>query len=337
MKNDYDFLDIFLILIVFLFLLFFVHNIFPTEVKAEAFDPEISSVKLFYSNTYSTVVNRTNFNNFTRYSFENINITTPWSTEFAFIHKFPSNANYFYVYGYSYTSITAAYSNSRNYCENIANSNSSEVTNNNETAYNQSLIPFAFKCKINKDVDSYFLNFMGSSVVSNSVQFAPTIFLKNKFFYDLDNTASSIENYIQQDIQYSKEQIQKQEETNQAIKDTNDTLKDDTTDNPSNSFNDYNDKLAKNGVITNLITLPIRLFTNILNSINGTCTTFTLGDLMGTNLTLPCINIANYLGSTIWNVIDILISGLFVRSIAKKMIKVFENFSSMREGDVLGD
>lgn len=122
-----------------------------------------------------------------------------------------------------------------------------------------------------------------------------------------------------------------------SVNDVNDSLNDSSTDSPDSSFNDYNDKLAKNGVITNLITLPIQLFTNVLNSINGSCKTFNLGNLMGTDLTIPCINLSTYLGSNLWNVIDILFSGLFILVIAKKMIKVFENFSSMREGDVLGD
>lgn len=147
-------------------------------------------------------------------------------------------------------------------------------------------------------------------------------------------SSSDVMNEIQNDIQDVNDSVNN---VGDKVGDVNDTLNDGSTDDPGNSFNDYNDKLAKNGVITNLITLPISMFTNILNSINGTCTTFSLGELMGTNLTFPCINISNYLGSSIWGVIDILFSGFFVLVISKKMIKVFENFSSMREGDVLGD
>lgn len=138
-------------------------------------------------------------------------------------------------------------------------------------------------------------------------------------------------------IEYTQSQESINKETNEKLDNINDSLTDSSIDSPDSSFNDYNDKLATNGVITNLITLPIQLFTNILNSINGTCSTFSLGNLMGTDLNLPCINVSNYLGSDLWNVIDILFSGLFILVIARKMIKVFENFSSMREGDVLGD
>lgn len=124
-------------------------------------------------------------------------------------------------------------------------------------------------------------------------------------------------------------------ETNKELGDLNDNITDANTDNPSGKFNEFESYLPENGVITQLITLPISLFQKVLNSINGTCSEYSLGNLLGTNLTFPCINISNYIGSTIWNVIDILFSGFFVLKISKKMIKTFNSFSSMEEGDVL--
>lgn len=124
-----------------------------------------------------------------------------------------------------------------------------------------------------------------------------------------------------------------QEET----KKVNDTISSSDVDDPSSSINSMNDKLAENGVITQLIGLPVTLFTKVLNSVNGTCTSYNLGSLFGTDIIFPCINISNYLGATLWSVIDVLISGLFVYSISKKFIKVFEHMSSMNEGDVIDD
>lgn len=116
---------------------------------------------------------------------------------------------------------------------------------------------------------------------------------------------------------------------------TNDTTYD--TNETSNIFEDFEEFLPDEGIVTQLVTLPISLYTNILNSVNGTCSPFSLGSLLGTNLTLPCINVANYLGSQLWSVIDILMSGFFILTIVRKFIKVFENMSSMKEGDVLSD
>lgn len=122
-----------------------------------------------------------------------------------------------------------------------------------------------------------------------------------------------------------------------SINDVNSSINNDNVDDPSNSINQFKDKIAENGVITQLVGLPVTLFTKVLNSVNGTCSSYNLGSLFGTDLILPCINIETYLGSSLWGVIDVLISGLFVYTISKKFIKVFENMSSMNEGDVIGD
>lgn len=124
---------------------------------------------------------------------------------------------------------------------------------------------------------------------------------------------------------------------NGSINDLNDSINNDNVDDPSSSINQFKDKIAENGVITQLVGLPVTLFTKVLNSVNGTCSSYNLGSLFGTDLVLPCINIETYLGSSLWNIIDVLISGLFVYTISKKFIKVFENMSSMNEGDVIGD
>lgn len=122
-----------------------------------------------------------------------------------------------------------------------------------------------------------------------------------------------------------------------GINDVNSSINSDNVDDPSSSINQFKDKIATNGVITQLVGLPVTLFTKVLNSVNGTCSSYNLGSLFGTDLVLPCINIETYLGSSLWSIIDVLISGLFVYTISKKFIKVFENMSSMNEGDVIGD
>ncbi|MBP3920950.1 MAG: hypothetical protein J6D28_05220 [Bacilli bacterium] len=155
---------------------------------------------------------------------------------------------------------------------------------------------------------------------------------------DINNSANNI---ISSNNQNSQNIINNQNENankiDNSINDVNNSINDSSTDDPTGSFDSFNDKIATNGVITNLITLPITLFTNVLNNINGTCKTFNIGNLFGSNLSFPCIDLSNYFGPTLWNVIDVLFSGFFVLIISKKMIRVFENFSSMREGDVLSD
>lgn len=122
-----------------------------------------------------------------------------------------------------------------------------------------------------------------------------------------------------------------------AINGVNDTISEDDIDDPSDFIDEMVDMLPSNGVITSLITLPITLYQKILNSINGTCSQFSLGQLYGTNLIIPCIDVADYLGNTLWSTIDVIISGIFVLTIARKMVKAFEGFTSLKEGDVIND
>lgn len=126
-------------------------------------------------------------------------------------------------------------------------------------------------------------------------------------------------------------------ETNNNINNINDTLNDDTIDSPSDMLEDFEDLLPSNGVITQLLALPITWYQKILNSLSGTCQSFNLGSLYGTNLIMPCIELSDYLGSTLVNTIDLMITGFFILHIARKMIKAFENFTSMKEGDVIND
>ena len=97
----------------------------------------------------------------------------------------------------------------------------------------------------------------------------------------------------------------------------------------SNAISNFSNSLASNSTISSLIVMPITLYQKVLNSVNGSCSTFTLGNLLGTNVTFPCINPSNYLGSSLWSVIDIICSGILIFAISKRFIKIFNSFTSM--------
>lgn len=153
----------------------------------------------------------------------------------------------------------------------------------------------------------------------------------------IDFSSGAVITQNQQIINQNQQIINQGQQTNEKLNDINSSINNGDVDDPSSSINSFKDKIATNGVITQLIGLPVTLFTKVLNSVNGTCSTYNLGSLFGTDLILPCVNIQNYLGSSLWTIIDVLISGLFVYSISRKFIKVFESMSSMNEGDVIGD
>lgn len=164
-------------------------------------------------------------------------------------------------------------------------------------------------------------------------------------YNDIKNSINSVNNSINNQTNTiinnqnnnTKDITDAQQDTTDAINDLNDTMSDSSTDSPNNGINAVKNGIATNGVITQLITLPVTLFQQILTSINGTCQSFNLGSLFGTDLILPCINVSDYLGSTLWGVIDVIISGYFVWVISRKMISAFDMFSTMKDGDVLDD
>lgn len=150
------------------------------------------------------------------------------------------------------------------------------------------------------------------------------------------NDIKSSQNSIEDGIDTTNDKL---DETNQELGDINDNLtnSDVDNDNVSSTFDDFNSFLGDNSTITQLITLPITLYTSILNNVSSTCRPFNLGSMYGEELILPCINIGGYLGSTLWGIIDLIISGFAIYAISKKLIKVFNTFSSMKEGDVIDD
>jgi hypothetical protein len=115
---------------------------------------------------------------------------------------------------------------------------------------------------------------------------------------------------------------------------TNDILSDDNVDssNATNTLTNLSNSTASNSVISDLLLLPVRLFQNIVNSINGSCSPFNLGSLYNSTLVLPCINMSNLIGSTLWSVIDILFCGSFILVIRKKFVDIFENLSELKNG-----
>lgn len=123
-------------------------------------------------------------------------------------------------------------------------------------------------------------------------------------------------------------QTQQQQQNHDELMDD---LNDSSTDDPTNDLEDMQENEISNSVISDLLLLPLNMFQRIINSINGTCSTFNLGSLYGSNLTLPCIDIPSIIGSSLWGVIDVLFSGIFVLSIRKKFVDIFQNITSLKD------
>lgn len=140
----------------------------------------------------------------------------------------------------------------------------------------------------------------------------------NRPQWEICDTSQNITNHQNQEI------INQQNETNN-------TLKDSSIDEPNSDLEDMQENEISNSVISDLLLLPINMFENIVDAIGGTCSSFPLGELLGTSLVLPCINIPSLIGNNLWNIIDVLFCGIFVLSIRKKFVDIFENITSLKD------
>lgn len=116
----------------------------------------------------------------------------------------------------------------------------------------------------------------------------------------------------------------------------NNSINDSTIDSSgaTSSSSEWNSKNATNGTITQLLTLPITLLQAIVNGISTSCSSFSLGTLFGTNITLPCINLSNLIGDGLYTTIDILFSGFMILAIGKKLIKIFNDFTNLKSNQI---
>lgn len=148
---------------------------------------------------------------------------------------------------------------------------------------------------------------------------------QNQQIIDQNNTQINQNNQI----------INQNTQINDNIQENTDAMKDSKVDSPRGDINNVKGKVASNTTISSLVTMPVRLFTNVLNGLNTSCATFTLGTMFGKTLEFQCINLNDVLGSFLFNTIDVIISGLLVYAISRKFIKLFNELSQMKEGDII--
>lgn len=125
-----------------------------------------------------------------------------------------------------------------------------------------------------------------------------------------------------------------------SVDDLNDSINDDTissdTDNDISDLQNTDVSSTEDAGIQDLITLPIELFNGILSALNGSCTPYRIGTLLGVDIILPCFYLGGVLGS-VWNVIDIVISSCIFFKFATKLKEIFINLTSLNEnkGDLI--
>lgn len=125
--------------------------------------------------------------------------------------------------------------------------------------------------------------------------------------------------------------------TTNAVNNLNDSINNDTvstnTEN-SSTAQSWASQSASDSVVSDMVLMPITLLNAFSSGFSGSCQAYNLGSLYGTNLTLPCINISNYLGATLWGIIDVLMSGFLIYGIGKKFVRVFNDFTNLKDSQV---
>lgn len=105
----------------------------------------------------------------------------------------------------------------------------------------------------------------------------------------------------------------------------------------SNAISGLENNIGTNGTIQSLAVMPITLFQSMLNSINGSCTPFYIGNLFGEEVYFSCVDLSSYLGSTLWGLIDVLCCGMFIWVMSNKLRKVWDSFTNLKHKDEVGD
>lgn len=111
------------------------------------------------------------------------------------------------------------------------------------------------------------------------------------------------------------------------------------TDETGVSNNDISDfledlPLISFGPVSTLIQIPIRLITDAVSIFGSNVCSgpLNLGTLYGTAITLPCINIRNYVGNTIYNTFDLIFAVFILYNTFMMIVHFVESWTTLKDG-----
>lgn len=152
-------------------------------------------------------------------------------------------------------------------------------------------------------------------------------------FSDNDSSSSSIATAIQQQTQQQAQQAQQAHQDAQNIQNSITSEESPSTSDVTGNTDYWASNNANNGVINQLVQMPITLLNAVVNGLSSSCSPYNLGSLFGTDLILPCVNMSNILGS-LWTLIDVIISGIFIFIFGGRCVKIFNDFTNLKGGQV---
>lgn len=117
---------------------------------------------------------------------------------------------------------------------------------------------------------------------------------------------------------------------NQVISDNLGDLNSNITDDTAPDV-DLDLSVSSDTPISDLITMPLTILNSLVNSLDGTCTNYTIPFLFDSTVTFPCFTISDYLGNNVTNYIDLFICLYMCYNIGMLVVSIFEDITSLRD------
>lgn len=186
----------------------------------------------------------------------------------------------------------------------------------------------------------FFINNTGQYYNIIEMSKSGTIYKDNTTLTESDKIIISqnqnAENIINNQNQNTEDIINNQNQNTQDIVDsitdgvnqTNDKLNEmlDTSVPSIDNIPNFN---FNNGPISGLLTMPITWFNAFVNP--GLCKPISLGELLGTELKFECVDPVKFLGSSIWNTIDIFIVVMMIISLGSMILHIVDSFRNLND------
>ena len=131
-------------------------------------------------------------------------------------------------------------------------------------------------------------------------------------------------------INQNQQQINQQQQTNDKLDKffDDEPLSDEVID---EFFDGIGANFTTDTPISDLLLMPLTILEAYSNGISSSCSSFNLGSLFGTELIMPCIDLKSILGSSLWSLIDTIISLFMFYNIAMLVVSIFDSVTSLED------
>lgn len=111
---------------------------------------------------------------------------------------------------------------------------------------------------------------------------------------------------------------------------------DDNSNGVGGLFSDIASGINFGGPLSDIISIPINLINTISTGLAGglTCNDYPLGSLFGTNLVIPCVNVKQHIGNSLYTTIDLIIACCMIYYIIKMFGELYTNLLFMSKNPI---